>query len=238
MRLGQALPLALSCIAEADRVLYLVSDAVMEASVLRLNERSENLATLYAEGKPREQTYAEIVDRIEALLDEGLNVCFAVYGHPGIAADSTHAAVRRAREKGHIAEMIPGISTLDCLCADLGIDPVAQSCQLAEATEFLLYDRHPDTSAGLVLFQAGVTGDLSHAVKSNKSGFLALVEHLAVHYPADHEVTIYEAASWPLSEARVARLPLSALGGVDVSPSATLYIPALSERTLDVQFAR
>jgi precorrin-2 methylase len=54
---------------------------------------------------------------------EGLNVCAAFYGHPGVFVYASHQSIRLARAEGFEAQMLPGISAEDCVFADLGIDP-------------------------------------------------------------------------------------------------------------------
>jgi hypothetical protein len=93
--------------------------------------------------------------------------------------------------------MLPGVSTEDCLFADLGIDPAA-GCQSYEATDFLLNGRRIDTSAALVLWQAGVVGDLRYRQGPATDGLRVLVDHLLHLYPGDHRVMVYEAATLPV----------------------------------------
>src|SRR5208282_5165774 len=102
-----------------------------------------------------------------------------------------------ARKRGFDADMVPGISSLDCMSADLGIDPVMESTYISEATEFLLYGRTPDPTAGLVLFQVGVTANLRGGRAGTTKGLRALASHLAKSYHRDQEIVLYESGVWP-----------------------------------------
>jgi uncharacterized protein YabN with tetrapyrrole methylase and pyrophosphatase domain len=108
----------------AEKLLYLVADTATETWIRRLNPTATNLDDCYAEGKPREKTYQEIVDRILSAVRSGLQVCAAFYGHPAVFATPTHAAIRRARREGFSARILPGISTADCLFASRVPAPV------------------------------------------------------------------------------------------------------------------
>jgi hypothetical protein len=113
--------------------------------------------------------------------------------------------------------MLPGVSTEDCLFADLGIDPAA-GCQSYEATDFLLNGRRIDTSAALVLWQAGVVGDLRYRQGPATDGLRVLVDHLLHLYPGDHRVMAYEAATLPVFGSRAVPVPLGELAEAELSP--------------------
>ena len=109
------------------------------------------------------RTYQEIVEYILSYVRKGNKVCVAFYGHPGVFVFPSHEAIKRARNEGYRAEMLPGISAEDCLYSDIGIDPGADGCQCFESTDFLSYRRKFDPSVGLVLWQIAVIGELGSA---------------------------------------------------------------------------
>src|SRR5262245_31948317 len=121
IRLSQLSTEARACIEAADKLLFLACDAVTCSWLTQVNPGAESLHVHYGPGKPRGTSYAEMVERILAFVREGLKVCVALYGHPGVFAYPGHEAVRRARSEGYAARMVPGISAEDCLFADLGI---------------------------------------------------------------------------------------------------------------------
>jgi hypothetical protein len=219
-------------------VLYLASNGVMKAWIHGLNPHSENLQRFYSPRKRRTQTYSEIVARTLTLLDEGLDVCLVVYGHPGIATDPTHEAMRQARTRGHRSEMIPGISTLDCLSADLGIDPVMRGCQVYDATEFLLYDRSADPTSALILFQIGMTANLKGSSRTNRRALQVLTNRLKRSYARSKTIVLYEAALWPIVAPRIESIRLLDLPKSEVTPATTLYIPPEKERKLNMALSR
>lgn len=217
----------------ADKVLYVVADAVTERAIRGLSPHAESLSGLYGEDKRRLVTYEAMVERILGALStpaeragRGPTVCAVFYGHPGVYVLPSHEAVRRARALGHDATMLPGISAEDCLFADLGVDPAASGWQSFEATDFLVRARQFDPCAGMALWQIGAIGNLGLA-RANlaQAGLELLREVLIETYGAEHEVVVYEAASLPTCDPLMHRTPLRELLAAPVTPLSTLYVP-------------
>lgn len=227
MMLGAHLgPRALSHIQQADVVFAAVSDPLVELWVQGMHPDVRSLQPHYREGKPRSETYREMVEAMLAEVRVGRRVCGAFYGHPGVFAFVPHRAIAQARKEGFSAVMEAAVSAEDCLYADLGIDPGAFGCQHYEASQFMFYKRRIDPSAYLILWQIGVAGDRTLARFSTGTAFRQLlVELLAPDYPPDHEVIAYEAATLPISTPRMERMPLAALPNANLRIETTLVIP-------------
>ena len=222
----QVTPEAEAAIEGADEVFYLVTQPLTAQWIERTNPRSRSLEGLYAPGKARRETYAEMVDALLAPVRAGRDVCAAFYGHPGVFVYPGHESVRRARAEGHAARMLPAVSALDCLVADLGLDPAATGLQSYEATDFLVHRRRADAAATLVLWQIGVVGELGYATEPRRENLAILAERLARTYPRDHEAIVYEASPYPLvADPFVLRLPLAELPDAHVPLLATLVVP-------------
>lgn len=227
MMLGAHLaPRARATIEQADVVFAAVSDPLVELWVQQMHSDVRSLQPYYAEGKSRHDTYREMVEAMLVEVRAGRRVCGAFYGHPGVFALVPHRAIAQARAEGFAAHMEPGVSAEDCLYADLGIDPGMYGCQHYEASQFMFYRRRIDPSAYLVLWQVGVAGDRS--VRRFQTGVAyrqLLVERLEEDYPADHAVTLYEAATLPIAEPRCEVMPLSRLAGAGMDLQTTLVVP-------------
>lgn len=219
-------PRARATIEQADVVFAAVSDPLVELWVQQMHSDVRSLQPCYAEGKSRRDTYREMVEAMLAEVRAGRRVCGAFYGHPGVFAQVPHRAVAQARAEGYEAHMEPGVSAEDCLYADLGIDPGTYGCQHYEASQFMFYRRRIDPSAYLVLWQVGVAGDRSLRRFSTGQGHRQLlVERLSEDYPADHPITLYEAATLPITTPRMEEMPLSGLVAAELSLQTTLVVP-------------
>jgi uncharacterized protein YabN with tetrapyrrole methylase and pyrophosphatase domain len=231
---------ALDAITRAERLFFLVDDPATEEWLRRLNPSATSMRDLYHEGKPRRRTYDEMARRLVAAVRSGVDVCAVFYGHPGVFVDPSHDAIRRLKRAGYPARMLPGISTADCLFADLGVDPGGRGCQSFEATDFLLHQRRFDPTSALILWQIGVLGE-----RSVRQGMTARVERIEMlvrvlreAYPARHRVVLYEAAKFPVCEPVIKRVVLSRLSRTPLRPVTTVYVPPLGERRENRAVAR
>lgn len=227
-------PLARSHIEQADVVFMGVSDGVVELWVKGMSKDARSLQPYYREGKSRLDTYREMVDAIMTEVRAGKRVCGVFYGHPGVFAWAPHKAIEIARLEGYTAHMEPGISSEDCLYADVGIDPATFGCQHFETSQFMLYQRCIDPSAWLILWQVGLAGDKTNRRFATGPAYRqVLVDILARHYPLDHEVILYQAATLPIQSPRIERLSLKTLPQADVGMSDTLAIPPFRRMQID-----
>ena len=114
--------------------------------------------------------------------------------------------------------MLPAISAIDCLFADLGVDPGRHGLQLFEATQYLDSERTHDTSVPLVLWQISVVGATRTTNAVDRDGLQRLADRLADLYGEEHEVIVYEAAPFPvgrptIEHVRVVDLPEAPVPG-------------------------
>lgn len=235
MTLGSHLtPISKSEIERADVVFAGVSDAIVELWLREMHTDVRSLQPYYAAGKSRHDTYGQMVDAILAEVRAGKRVCGVFYGHPGIFALAPHRSIELARVEGYEARMEPGVSSEDCLYADLGIDPGTFGCQHFEATQFILYKRVVDPSAWLFLWQVGQVGDLTLGKLGTGSAYRqVLVDVLLRHYPGDHEVIVYKVPTLPIERPSVRRVRIDQLVDTVVSTSETVAIPPAKTLVVD-----
>lgn len=214
-------------------MLHVLADPIASTRLESLNPNARSLTSLYRGGVPRRRIYEEMVEEILTAVRDGKRVCAVFYGHPGVYVEPSHEAVRRAREEGFEARMLPAVSAEDCLVADLGVDPGERGWQSWEATGFLLHGFRPDPTAGLVLWQVDGIGKLDWNLEPNPRGLQALAEVLGELYPPDHELVFYRASIYPIRDGQATRMPLRELGTLDLPPAPTLYVPPLPSRPVD-----
>jgi hypothetical protein len=237
---GHASVEARAAIEYSDRCFMLVADPLTEHWLRSFKPDVTDLSDEYVVGRPRTASYEAMVGRILEPVREGMKVCAVFYGHPGVFANPSHEAVRRARGEGYLARMQPAISAEDCLFADLGVDPGVRGCQSFEATDFLVRRRRFDPTAGLILWQTGVIGVSDFRLERlwNREGLAVLSEVLLKTYPPEHRVVIYEASTLPIAGPRVEIAALSDLPRAPVTALSTLWIEPLPDREADVEMMR
>jgi hypothetical protein len=237
---GQLTLESIAWIKEADAVLYLVADPIAEEVIRHLKpDSSISLMAHYGEGTYRGDSYEGMVQQILASVRSGNKTCAAFYGHPGVFAFPSHESIRRARQEGYMARMLPAISAEDCLYADLGIDPAINGCQSYEATDLILYDRVIDPSSQLILWQIGVVGDRTYRTAAYQLGgvFPLLVAKLCEVYGAAHVGTLYEAAVLPGLQPAITQIALGALTPAHVNAGSTLYVPPAKRNSANLTVA-
>jgi hypothetical protein len=128
--------------------------------------------------------------------------------------------------------MLPGISSEDCLFADLGVDPAVGGCQSHEATDFMLNAINIEPSSQLVLWQIGTLGDWTYKTQSyDIRSMPLLVKKLARVYPLTHIVTVYEAPMFPGVEPLIAHSSAGFGDGGDVFSECSVRRPAIPAST-------
>jgi len=214
-------------IEQANRVLYLVADPVSEACIRKLNPNAESLWNMYQTGKPRIEIYETIIARILGELESAGDLCVAFYGHAGVLTYPAWESIRRARATGKLARMLPAISTEDTLFADLGIDIGRAGLQSFEATRFIYYKYNFDPSAGLLLWQVSVLGEVewNPPHQGARPRLEVLTNYLKKYYGPDHEVYLYRAPELPTSRPLIERVALRDLPTAEFISNSTLYIP-------------
>lgn len=218
-------------IEQSPKLLYLVNEPLTQAWIQKTNPKAESLAPLYHQYPEREASYQAITHTILETLEKFQHVCVAFYGHPTLHAQIGLNAIKLAKPLGFHTKILPGISALDCLLADLSINPGQGGCQSYEATDFLIHHKKFDTTTHLILWQADVIGRTDYA--TSPLGLKFLSEYLLNHYPSSHPITLYEAAQYPRFEPIIHTLPLNQLSSAKLSSITTLYITPAGKASCD-----
>lgn len=236
---GQLTLESIAWIEQADAVPYVVGDPIAEAVIRKLNPQGAvSMAGYYEEGQSRMYAYNAMVEHILGDIRSGKKTVAAFYGHPGVFAYPSHESIRRAKREGFSAKMLPGISSEDCLFADLGVDPAVGGCQSYEATDFLFNSLSIDPSSQLILWQIGTLGDWTYKTRMYDTRAMPLlVKKLSKFYPMSHIVTVYEAPMFPNAEPMLAQIPLYWLSDFPITAAMTLYVPAAGARMPDPEMA-
>jgi len=203
-------PEAESAIRSAEKVFYLVPSRLLENWIRSHNASAESLAILFRPDISRSASYVKVARSMLDPAIKGICVTGVFYGHAGILMYPVHLALMEAKNRGIPAKMLPGISSADCLYAELGIDPGAGGCQSFDATDFLIHHRRFDPSATLLLWQVGGIGDVGHASASG-GGLELLSRRLIQVYPSSHEVFLFETAMEPAESSRIEKVALQHL---------------------------
>jgi len=211
-------------IENSDIVFYLVYDWMDEIWLRRIKANAVSLAPFFGRRWTAKQSCRMTVETIMRAVRKGDAVCIAFSGHPAVCVDPTRTALERARMEGFPAQMVPGISALDCLFADLCLDPTSVSCRVFDATRFVLRQNPIDCFSGLVLLQLLQIG-ASYPNKKEGRGLKLLQDLLTRFYGASYKVIHYQAALSPIGDSIIEEIPISALHRCEIKFKSTLYVP-------------
>ena len=232
-------PQAIHRIRTAEKVFFLVADSVTALWLKQLNPDAESLGGFYSPKKRRIQTYTEMTDRIVSFVQQGADVCVVSYGHPGVSVYATHKAIARAKAMGVEATMMPAVSCIDCLIADLGIDP-AHGFAIFDATDFLFRRHRFDAHSGLMLTQIAVTahGGYKKNGAYGRRGLRALITKLVGTYGRDHRVVVYQASPYAVTEPSIQWVALADVPSATIVETSTLYVPPRGVAPADKEMLR
>jgi hypothetical protein len=215
-------------IRDSREVLYLDAGAATRQYLETLCPRVTPLRESYREDIARLSAYEHIAIRvIEAALDHP-PVMFAIHGHPLVAAHPPFLVLELARALDLRVEVLPGVSSLDALFADLRLDPVVNGIQMYEATDLLLRRRPLFNDVPAIVWQIGPLETALHSNRVSKpERFERFVQHLRRYYPARHEVAAIFCSPHPLLPPDVLRFAIADMPryAEAIHGGFTLYIP-------------
>ncbi|MBS2035400.1 hypothetical protein JST97_10450 [bacterium] len=224
----------LETLRQADRV-FLISDNLEKQDWLRqLNPNFYNLMTHYATGKPRRDTYQEMADQVLQCLQAGQHAALVSYGHPLVFCDPSRLAIEQTARAGYPLEILPGVSSIDCLLADLRVDAQNYGLQIYEGHDLLLHGLVLDPQCSQIIFQVPSLGDNTGGwIPGRFRGFIrALGERLIEVFGQDHEVVLYFGSNSPDRPTRADRCRLKELHEVEMISEYTLWVPPLGYQSL------
>jgi uncharacterized protein YabN with tetrapyrrole methylase and pyrophosphatase domain len=197
-----------------------------------------SLVPLYESGKNRLPAYRKMAAEVVNAAIADPPVCFATYGHPLVYCYPAVLIQRAARLLNLRVETFPGISSLDTLLVDLGIDLAADGVQMYEATDLLLRRRPIQNDVALILWQTNVVADPTYKTDPRSAKhFLSLQNYLLEFYPPEHSVTLVFSKTFPLLRSIVQTDRLEALAtSLERGPQGgNVYIPPLRRREIKDQ---
>lgn len=213
-------------ITQSQTVLFHVADELSAQWLQQLNPHAKPLLNKAITGR-RAEAHQEMTAPVMDALHRGEQVCVVFYGHPGLFTDPAHLALKAARAAGFQARLLPALSAMDWLFADLGVDPAKGGLQSYEATVFVRDNKPIDRHAHLILWQIAFFQNFEGRRDTASAGLAALQQRLQTVYPDDHELVLYLAAVYPTQQSRCTRCRLADLGAASLHPATTLYVPPL-----------
>lgn len=225
---------ALGHIRNADIVFYNANSGVTAAYLKELNSNVVDLYAYYGEGKLRGITYVQMAELMLREVRKGRTVAGVFHGHPGFFVKAGRRAMAIAEMEGHEARLLPGISSIDCLFADLRVDPGYVGVEIVKASHLLQRGYMLSTDHHVVIVQVGSVGDNTFSFSGFKHAKVdRLFRKLIDVYGDNHESVYYVASIFPgldpIIRVRHLRDYLDQ-NILDTVHASLLYIPPLGVR--------
>lgn len=227
-----------SVIQKSDCVVYLVNDPAMKQWICNNSVKAISLDSVYFSFTDRTDAYNSISQEIIKITKENENTCFVIYGHPFLLSSISTQLVSNVKKSllDIEIEILPGISSLDCLMCDLCIDPGSCGIQAYESTEFINKNYKINVDSHLVLWQIGVIGiktiiDDDSDLNAQVDRILALRKiktKLLTWYEEGHPITLYTASRYPSISFEKLNISISQLDVTEIPRLSTAYIPPCS----------
>lgn len=227
-----------AALAKSDKV-YLVHGQKSVEEYIR-DEHSVDVIDLIEEYTPQEErsaTYNRMAKRVLAGAEKTSGtICFALYGHPMVYVSPARIVAEQGAERGLNIEILPGISSMDCLYTDIHLDPASNGIQMFEATDLLLreFDLNPDVP--VMIWQIGTVETVLYTQADSKPGrFTNIRNYLERFYPSDHIVSLLKTATYPITESERIDFELHKFEEMhnQIDPVHTLYIPPVNDKTVE-----
>jgi uncharacterized protein YabN with tetrapyrrole methylase and pyrophosphatase domain len=198
-----------------------------------------NVLGLYAEGALRTQNYDRVADIIFQSLRDTKSVGYVTYGNP-LAYDSVaQNLVRYARQAEIPVRVVPGISSVDTLLCDLGLD-MAPGIQVYEASWLVAARIRLEVTVAAIVLQVGSFGSLrtNYRVRPEAASLNLLAEYLTQFYPKSHELSLVRSSGAAQQSPHIKKTLLADLCTVHSEDllNSSLYVPPLGAARLDERF--
>lgn len=169
---------------------------------------------------------------IDAAMTDG-PVVYLTHGHPLVFCYSAFLVRDLAGLLGLSVELLPGISSMDSLFADLWLDPGVGGIQMFEATDLLLRRRRLAPDVPALIWQVGNLETRLYTTRTSKPArMVRFRDWLLQTYPASHPITACYASPHPAAGPQRWTFPLGEIAehAAALHPGITLYVPPCAVR--------
>ena len=182
----------------------------------------------YVEGDNRISAYQHMAATVVAAAMDHGPVVFAVQGHPTVFVNAPFLMRDMAELLDLSFEVLPGVSSMACLFAELMIDPGVHGIAMYEATDLLLRRRPLVRDVPTLIWQIGSLETQLHTTRAGRpERFRRFVAALCETYPPEHRVTALFSSPHPSVPSQ--RLDTTIAGLPDLASEIhvgfTLYLP-------------
>lgn len=191
-----------------------------------------SLWPLYQDNRHRDENYRVVAEAVIDSAAEHRPVAWMTPGHPLVFDSVSRTLLQAARARGWKVSVIPGISCIDTICAEIGYDP-AGGLVIHDATSLAMGNIPLLPSLAALLLQPSAFGSaLAHYSSEWTPNLSRLSDHLLQFYSPAHRCAFVRSASHKGGLSQVRWYELSQLNAApfDVVVNSTLFLPPLGQQ--------
>jgi precorrin-2 methylase len=187
----------------------------------------EDLTDRFQPGRPFSECYLDVADHLIRRTAEEQPVCFLSPGNPMFLNSLNRFLYMQAQQRGLEVQVLPGVSQIDAIISDLGLDVGTFGLQVFDARRLVARRQSVNATVPLIVVQvAGFSAEAvsEPGVDAPAGGYETLAAYLGQFYPQEHLVTLINRELG--QGAARATLPLSRFGELtaNVRTSSSLFI--------------
>jgi uncharacterized protein YabN with tetrapyrrole methylase and pyrophosphatase domain len=202
-------------------------DVKLDALPKDLRAKSVSLAHLYKDARRRADNYHDVVAAVLAGAEQQRRVAWLTPGHPIVFDSPTSALLKAGRARGWKVVVLPAISSIDTLLAEVEFEP-ADGLFIHEASAVVRFKIPLMPSMGVMLLQPSLfLSERAHLSLSELPKLELLRDYLLLYYGGDHRCAFVRSASSESGEAQIAWVTISGLAEApaEVVAGSSLFIP-------------
>jgi uncharacterized protein YabN with tetrapyrrole methylase and pyrophosphatase domain len=196
-----------------------------------LRSKTSSLWSLYISGRERTLNYADVVDVVIAGAETSGPVGWLTQGHPTIFDSVTSALLKACKQRDWRFAVLPAISSIDTLLADLGFEAAHGICIL-DATALVVKKIPLNSMISTVLLQpSALLNNTAQLTRETLSiNLTPLAEHVMKFFPPTHKCTFVRSSTKTLPISNIVSCDIGQLDKVDQLDVAgsSLFIPGLA----------
>ena len=192
-----------------------------------------DLSDRFASGRPFSDCYFDVADVLLKGAGEDRPVVFLTQGNPLFLNSLNRFLILKARERELVVQTLPGVSPLDTIISDLGLDVGNFGLQLFDARRLVARGQQVNTAVPLLVLQVGgfaAETVASDADADDNAAYEALAGYLSQLYPPDHSVTLVNTGGGAQAGRSTVRLDRFSELVPHISVRSSLFVDALRQR--------
>jgi hypothetical protein len=210
------------------RVCTNLPDSRLNGLPADLREKCISLWPLYQDGRRRRENYRDVTNAVLGEVEMARPLAWLTPGHPMVFDSVSKSLLEAAQSRRWVVSVVPAISSLDTLLAELAYDP-ASGLVIHDATGLVRQKISLSGSAALMLLQLSVfLSDRAHlSLQQGIPDLTPLRDYLMKYFPTTHKCAIVRSSATLTEPPQIMWIELNDLASVPVEAfaGASLFVP-------------